>query len=82
MKVSKLTPDGLWIEMILTIIIVEPFTVPGEKLAIMNESSIEVPSRPGEQLVKLAVFHQLHCLVWLPLLPLNSAFAETNTLLF
>lgn len=57
--------------MILTIIIVEPFTVPGEKLAIMNESSIEVPSRPGEQLVKLAVFHQLHCLVCLPLLPLN-----------
>ncbi|KAI5306216.1 hypothetical protein KEM56_001806 [Ascosphaera pollenicola] len=41
---------------------VEPFAVSGEELATMNESSIEIPSRPGEHLVKLAVFHQLHCL--------------------
>ncbi|KAI5291784.1 hypothetical protein KEM54_000020 [Ascosphaera aggregata] len=41
---------------------VEPFAVSGKQLQIMNQSSMEIPSRPGQHLVKLAVFHQLHCL--------------------
>ncbi|KAI5300698.1 hypothetical protein KEM55_005720, partial [Ascosphaera atra] len=40
----------------------DPITVSTAELQNVNETSVEVPSRPGEHLVKLAVFHQLHCL--------------------
>ncbi|KAK2875679.1 hypothetical protein FQN49_001512 [Arthroderma sp. PD_2] len=41
---------------------VGPILVDKAKLKAIGKESIEVPSRPGKHLAKLAVFHQLHCL--------------------
>ncbi|PGH23086.1 hypothetical protein AJ80_02860 [Polytolypa hystricis UAMH7299] len=41
---------------------VNPFLVTTEELEKIGKTSAIVPSRPGSHLVKLAVFHQLHCL--------------------
>ncbi|KAI5296429.1 hypothetical protein KEM52_002697 [Ascosphaera acerosa] len=38
---------------------VDPFAVSAAELRLMNESSFELPSRPGQHLVKLAVFHHV-----------------------
>lgn len=42
-------------------IIVKPLAVSSDELERANASSFEIPTRPGKHLVKLAVFHQLHC---------------------
>ncbi|KAM5475503.1 hypothetical protein MauCBS54593_001194 [Microsporum audouinii] len=39
-----------------------PLLVDKMELEAVGKESIELPSRPGKHLVKLAVFHQLHCL--------------------
>ncbi|KAK2800819.1 hypothetical protein FQN50_007960 [Emmonsiellopsis sp. PD_5] len=41
---------------------VKPFAVTTEDLEKINKTSVEVPTRPAEHFVSLAVFHQLHCL--------------------
>ncbi|EGE02324.1 hypothetical protein TEQG_01362 [Trichophyton equinum CBS 127.97] len=41
---------------------VGPFLVDKEELEAIGKESMELPSRPGKHLAKLAVFHQLHCL--------------------
>ncbi|KAI1909231.1 hypothetical protein LOZ12_005688 [Ophidiomyces ophidiicola] len=41
---------------------VGPLLVTTEELKKIRKTSVEVPSRPGHHLAKLAVFHQLHCL--------------------
>ncbi|EFQ97656.1 hypothetical protein MGYG_00696 [Nannizzia gypsea CBS 118893] len=39
-----------------------PLLVDKKELEAIGKESIELPSRPGKHLAKLAVFHQLHCL--------------------
>lgn len=43
--------------------IVGPLLVDKKELEAIGKESMELPSRPGKHLAKLAVFHQLHCLV-------------------
>lgn len=42
---------------------VGPLLVDKKELEAIGKESMELPSRPGKHLAKLAVFHQLHCLV-------------------
>ncbi|KAL1960637.1 hypothetical protein VTO42DRAFT_7216 [Malbranchea cinnamomea] len=40
----------------------DPIAITSEDLKKIEKTGVEIPSRPGAYLAKLAVFHQLHCL--------------------